>query len=275
MVQARRALVFAGGVLALAHVEPGLAQQPSESIKASVERHAKANGIPPELAHAVVTVESRYNPNARGSGGVMGLMQIKHRTAMGIGYRGSAAGLLDAETNLQYGMRYLAGAYKLAGGDTCGTIVKYSGGHRASRMNSHQARYCSKVKSIMAGNTPKTVMAAASQPALRAVARQAATIEETPTGVVLQAQQISGAMSLARVAGLRGAPALPEALPAVDFALLETSAPADPNVRIMMAHEAFSTVGPAALLEPMLAAEADAPRVMRSASAGSPLDARP
>ena len=124
-------------------------------IRASVDRHAKANGVPPELAHAVITVESRYNPKARG-GSANGPMQIKHQTARGVGYNGSAAGLHDPETNLAYGMKYLAGAYKLAGGDTCGTIMRYSGGWRASRMNAGQNAYCSKVKRIMASLPGRT-----------------------------------------------------------------------------------------------------------------------
>jgi len=34
-----------------------------------------------------------------------------------MGYRGSASGLLDAETNLIYSVKYLRGAYLVAGGD--------------------------------------------------------------------------------------------------------------------------------------------------------------
>ena len=44
-------------------------------------------------------------------------MQIKHATARGVGYTGSASGLFDAETNLTYAVRYLAGAYRAAGGN--------------------------------------------------------------------------------------------------------------------------------------------------------------
>ena len=47
----------------------------------------------------------------------LGLMQIKHATARGVGYAGSAAGLFDAETNLTFTVRYLAGAYRAAGGN--------------------------------------------------------------------------------------------------------------------------------------------------------------
>ena len=123
----------------------------SEGIKAIVARHAAANGVPFSLADAVVRVESRYNPRASHAGNY-GLMQIRHQTARGMGYSGSASGLLDAETNARYGMKYLALAYKLAGGDTCRTVMKYQSGHMASRMSGANRAYCAKVRTITASN---------------------------------------------------------------------------------------------------------------------------
>ena len=52
-----------------------------------------------------------------GRGGTIGLMQIKLATARGIGYSGDAAGLRDPDTNLTYGVKYLAGAWRAANGD--------------------------------------------------------------------------------------------------------------------------------------------------------------
>jgi soluble lytic murein transglycosylase-like protein len=116
-----------------------------------VSRYAAAYGIPASLAHAVITVESNYRVNARGSAGEIGLMQIKPATARGMGYSGSAKGLFNPETNIQYGMKYLAKAHQLAGGDTCGTILRYNAGHGARRMNPVSAAYCSKVKRQIGG----------------------------------------------------------------------------------------------------------------------------
>ena len=59
----------------------------------------------------------------------MGLMQIKLATARGLGYTGSARGLLDAETNLTYAVKYLAGAYRVAGGNHDRTIMHYARGY--------------------------------------------------------------------------------------------------------------------------------------------------
>ncbi|MEO3385501.1 lytic transglycosylase domain-containing protein [Mesorhizobium sp. CAU 1741] len=116
-----------------------------------IARHAAENGIPVALAHAVVRVESNYRANARGSAGEIGLMQIKPATARMMGYSGSAKGLYDPDTNIRFGMKYLAKAHQLGGGDTCGTILRYNAGHAAKRMNRISAAYCAKVKRHLGG----------------------------------------------------------------------------------------------------------------------------
>ncbi|MGO4672825.1 lytic transglycosylase domain-containing protein [Bosea sp. 2YAB26] len=120
-------------------------------LQAIVARHAAANGVPFALADAVVRIESRYNPRASNAGN-LGLMQIRHQTARGMGYTGSASGLLDAETNARYAVKYLAEAYRLAGGDTCRTVMKYQSGHMAQRMSGANRTYCAKVRTISAQN---------------------------------------------------------------------------------------------------------------------------
>jgi len=117
-----------------------------------VSRYASAYGVPVALAHAVIKVESNYRSNARGGAGEIGLMQIKPATARMMGYSGSAKGLFDPETNIKFGMKYLALAHSLGGGSTCGTILKYNAGHGAKRMNPVSAAYCSKVKQQLALN---------------------------------------------------------------------------------------------------------------------------
>lgn len=116
---------------------------------AIIAKHAQKHGIPVSLARAVVRIESNYRPNARGRAGEIGLMQIKPSTARMMGYSGSAKGLYDPETNISWGMKYLAKAHQLGGGDTCGTILRYNAGHAAKRMNKVSAAYCAKVKRHM------------------------------------------------------------------------------------------------------------------------------
>jgi soluble lytic murein transglycosylase-like protein len=117
-----------------------------------IASYASANNVPISLAHAVVRVESNYNPKMRGSAGEIGLMQVKLQTARGMGYRGSAKGLYEPATNIRYGMMYLGQARQIAGGDLCGTILRYNAGHGAKRMSSGPLRYCGKVKQLIASN---------------------------------------------------------------------------------------------------------------------------
>jgi soluble lytic murein transglycosylase-like protein len=97
---------------------------------AMVARHAAANGIPASLVHRVIMRESRYNPRAVSKGNY-GMMQIKLGTARAMGYTGSAAGLLNPETNMTYAVKYLAGAYKAAGGSEGGAVANYARGYYA------------------------------------------------------------------------------------------------------------------------------------------------
>ncbi|WP_342593649.1 lytic transglycosylase domain-containing protein [Ancylobacter gelatini] len=123
-----------------------------EQLAKIVDREAKTNGVPVALARAVVRIESNWKTHLTGRAGEVGLMQIKHQTARGQGYGGTRAALYDPETNIKWGMRYLAGAYRLAGGDTCGTVMRYQGGHGARRMSATARTYCSKARTLMASN---------------------------------------------------------------------------------------------------------------------------
>src|SRR5688572_5904046 len=94
-----------------------------------ITTHARANGVPVDIAHAVVQHESGFNARATGRAGEIGLMQIKYQTARGMGYRGSRQGLYDPATNLKWGMKYLGQARSLARGSECGMLSRYNGGH--------------------------------------------------------------------------------------------------------------------------------------------------
>ena len=97
--------------------------------EAMVASHASANGVPAALVHRVIVRESRYQPRLVGRGGTIGLMQIKLATARGLGYTGNAEGLRDPETNLTYGVKYLAGAWRAANGDHDRAVHYYAAGY--------------------------------------------------------------------------------------------------------------------------------------------------
>jgi len=92
-----------------------------------IKLYAHAYDVPERLVRRVVRRESHGNPRAR-NGPYWGLMQISYPTAQGMGYQGKPEGLLDAETNLKYAVKYLAGAYLVAGGDETQAVRLYARG---------------------------------------------------------------------------------------------------------------------------------------------------
>ena len=87
-------------------------------------------GVPASLVARIIKRESGGNPRAVHAGNYS-LMQIKLGTARAMGYAGSAAGLLDPQTNMIYAVRYLAGAYRAAGGDENRAVALYARGYYA------------------------------------------------------------------------------------------------------------------------------------------------
>lgn len=94
----------------------GSVEARSPELDALIAKYANYYDVPEELVRRTVKRESTFNPKAR-NGLYWGLMQISHATAKGMGYRGGASGLLDAETNLKYAVRYLRGAFLVAKGN--------------------------------------------------------------------------------------------------------------------------------------------------------------
>src|SRR5689334_7735363 len=93
-----------------------------------IARHAAANNLPEDLVRRVIKRESGGNPRVV-SAGNYGLMQIKLATARAMGYTGNAAGLLDADTNMTYAVKYLAGAYRVANGNLNRAVHYYAAGY--------------------------------------------------------------------------------------------------------------------------------------------------
>ena len=119
----------------------------------------------------------QFNPAAR-NGPYWGLMQMLPATARGMGHDGSAKDLLDAETNLKYGVRYLAGAYKVADYNPDQAVRLYSRGYyfQAKRKGmldvlepaSPVETAAASEPAPVAGNTAVTATAADGNPAVPA-----------------------------------------------------------------------------------------------------------
>jgi hypothetical protein len=102
-----------------------------------IAKQAKIHGVPETLIHRVVMRESRYRPDAMHRC-YFGLMQITYATARSMGYTGTAKGLLDAKTNLTYGVPYLANAYMVAENDPDRAVALYSKGYYFEAKRKHK-----------------------------------------------------------------------------------------------------------------------------------------
>lgn len=89
---------------------------------------AQENEVPVSLVQKVILRESTHRPWAR-NGPYYGLMQILPATARSMGFRGEPTDLLDPETNLRYAVRYLRGAWLVAGGDPDAAVKWYARGY--------------------------------------------------------------------------------------------------------------------------------------------------
>jgi soluble lytic murein transglycosylase-like protein len=78
--------------------------------------------------HRLAIRESTHNPKAR-SGPYWGLLQILPQTARTMGFQGQNSDLLDADTNLKYGLKYLKGAYVVGDGNWDRSIMWYAKGY--------------------------------------------------------------------------------------------------------------------------------------------------
>ena len=97
-------------------------------LRRQIEQAARANDVPVSLVQRVILRESGHRPEAR-NGPYYGLMQILPQTARTMGYRGSDRGLLDAETNLKYAVKYLRGAWLLSNGSQDRAVMWYAKGY--------------------------------------------------------------------------------------------------------------------------------------------------
>ena len=115
-------------LLVAAYAAPTKAVATPTALDPLIEHYAQVYDVPAELIHRLVRRESSYNPAAR-NGPYWGLLQIRHDTAITMGYKGTASGLLDADTNLKYAVKYLRGAYLVAGRNPDKGIRLYASGY--------------------------------------------------------------------------------------------------------------------------------------------------
>ncbi|MDB5652639.1 MAG: murein transglycosylase [Tardiphaga sp.] len=120
------------------------------AIRAIVEQEAQRVNLPPDIAEAVVRVESSFDPSTIGSVGEIGLMQVRPGTAAMLGFKGSTAELAKPEINIHYGVIYLGKAWRLANGDLCRALMKYRAGHGEETMSPLSVTYCNRARGHLA-----------------------------------------------------------------------------------------------------------------------------
>lgn len=106
----------------------GLYPNETPELRRLIEAAAARHDVPVDLVQRVVRSESTHNPRAM-NGPYTGLMQIHPATARGMGYTGTNAGLLDPATNLDYGVKYLRGAWIVARGNRDAAVSWYRRGY--------------------------------------------------------------------------------------------------------------------------------------------------
>jgi len=137
---------------------PDTASNAPADLKKLIKRYAGLYGVPESLVHRVVHRESKYNPKAYHKNGYWGLMQIKYSTAKSMGYQGKPEGLLDAETNLKYAIRYLRGAWLVADNKNDNAIRLYARGYY------YDAKRRDMLHVLKADQSPTTPVAFATAP---------------------------------------------------------------------------------------------------------------
>jgi hypothetical protein len=105
----------------------GLSTSPPEEIDHLVRQTADKHQVDPQLVHAIIRVESEYDPNAVSSKGAMGLMQLIPATAQRFGVENP----FDPRQNIEGGVNYLKYLLNLFRGDLGLSLAAYNAGENS------------------------------------------------------------------------------------------------------------------------------------------------
>src|SRR5690625_584547 len=97
---------------------------PSTEFNSIITEMAQKYGIDEKLIHAVIKMESNYNPMAKSHAGAQGLMQLMPNTARGLGVTNS----YDPRKNIEGGTKYLSQMLKKYNGNLELSLAAYNAG---------------------------------------------------------------------------------------------------------------------------------------------------
>ncbi len=92
-----------------------------------IQHYARSNGVPSDLIHSIIKVESNYNERALSPKGAMGLMQLMPGTAKYYGVNDP----YNPEENIRGGVLYLKDLIRLYNGQTNLVLAAYNAGQEA------------------------------------------------------------------------------------------------------------------------------------------------
>jgi soluble lytic murein transglycosylase-like protein len=111
----------------LPRAKVGNAFAPSPQISHLVEQTASRLQVDPQLVHAIIEVESEYDPKAISRKGAMGLMQLIPETAQRFGVENP----FNPKENIEGGVSYLRHLLDHFGGDLSLSLAAYNAGENA------------------------------------------------------------------------------------------------------------------------------------------------
>jgi len=112
------------GATSILTTMPFAASHKSAPYDATINLHARRQGVAEDLVRAVIQVESAFNPNAVSNKGAMGLMQLMPATAAHYG----VADPFNPEENIRAGVAYLKTLVDRFDGSTELALAAYNAG---------------------------------------------------------------------------------------------------------------------------------------------------
>ena len=132
-----------------------------------VEQTANRFQVDPQLVHAIIQVESEYQPKAVSPKGAMGLMQLIPETAERFG----VGNPFNPKENIEGGVGYLRHLLNLFGGDLSLSLAAYNAGENAVKRFggipafAETRDYVQKVTDIYQSGSPQSATEAAGKKA--------------------------------------------------------------------------------------------------------------